>query len=148
MFDPDKWIMDDFNDTSLVGVGLRRIVTMIVPLQQMLALVGLTITNGDTAAIDYQLNWQPDAMTQFARVVRRNINAGAGRLLLPEQPISSVDPKFSGPLFFSGPGTLQVEQRDVTTNPAGAVQEIDLHWVQAKFGAKSSDVIVPTGASL
>jgi len=146
MFDPSLWQSLQFQDVEVVPIAQRRLITMTIPLQTVVALTTVAVVNGDTADKTYDLQWKPGTLTVAANVISRIVTTLAARSLLPEMPDAPADPKFQGPLLFQGPGVLTLVPQSFMA--AATVMQANLHWFQAKFDGKASDPIVPVGTDI
>jgi len=148
MFDPDKWVIGEFDDARALAVGQKFVVTMQVPLLVAVAVTGVVIHNQDSVNHDFQITWSPDAMTGNAQFVEETLIGGETAMLLPQMPAPPANAaKFLGPWLLTGSGTLIVEQTTPTVTP-NAIVQIDIHWLQAKFAAKSSGLLIPLGVAV
>lgn len=149
MFDPKQWQVYQFQDVELIPQNERRIIEMVLALQQVVAITTIFCNHGDASDQEFELTWDPGTVSSRARLFQpRDVPAGVAINLYPEMPSDPQHSKATMPLLLSGPGTFRVTQLSTMSNPPGAVLQVNLHWFQAKFAGKASDEIVPTGTTV
>jgi len=146
MFDPDKWVMGNFAEAIVLQVGEIATATMVIPLRIAVALTSAVVHNQDSVTMAFELRWKPDTISGEARFGTASLVGAQTRMLMPEKPNNDASSKFLGPWLLTGPGTLVLVQTTLAVTP-NAVVEMNLHWLQAKFAAKSSGLLVPIGAA-
>jgi len=149
MFDPRQWQVQEFQDAEVVPQAERRLITMTIPLQTVVALSTIFFANGDTSDQEIEMTWEPGTTTKQALLIEdREVFAGEAAMIYPEMPVNPNRPKDVQPFMLIGPGIFRVNQITTVGNAAGAVMIFNFHWFEAKFATKTASPIVPTGATV